>query len=574
MASFSGGAAATPLLWRGMATVLAASAELTSCQTKALDILERQGNVFLTGAAGTGKSFLLSRYLRNKPSDAFPVVASTGAAAVLIGGRTFHSFFGLGIMEGGVEETVLRAVRSRKLLNRLQSAVCVVIDEISMLSGATINAAERIACTARGKDEPWGGLRIIAVGDFAQLPPVTPGATQKDWAFLHQTWKDSAFLPALLDTVMRTKDGDFLDILNFVRSGTVNDDVRTFLDAHTGYATDDTEGTRLYAHRVRADDFNHRRLDLIPGQPRAFETDYAGEAREIDSAKRAMPIPDVLLIKEGALVMMRKNDAQEPQLYVNGSLGHVRRIEEELLVVELLTGDVVEIEKQKFSYLDGDGKELVSAWNFPVTLAWATTIHKAQGASLDSLIVDLSSLWEPGQAYVALSRVRNPGRLYIERWNPSSIRAEPLVTQLYDAMAEEMGTYVPRPLFTFETRSYEREDDADRGDTPAKKGQTKQKRSSLIREMLAACAPFESIVEKAGVKPDRVLLYLEEFIAEGISIQPQYLLENVNEASRIREAFEECGLDRLRPAFDKLGGRIPFTTLRMVRCVMLAETNA
>lgn len=547
-----------------------AQAELTDCQTKALDILERQGNVFLTGAAGTGKSFLLNRYLAGKPSDAFPVVASTGAAAVIIGGRTFHSFFGLGIMEGGVEETVQRAMRSRKLLNRLQSAVCVVIDEVSMLSGATLMAAERIARAARGKDEPWGGLRIIAVGDFAQLPPVTPGATQKDWAFLHATWKESAFLPALLDTVMRTKDGDFLDILNAVRAGTVNEDVRAFLDAHTGYATDDTEGTRLYAHRARADDFNRRRLDLIPGQPRSFETEYAGDARAIDSAKRAMPIPDVLLLKEGALVMMRKNDPREPQLFVNGSLGHVRRIEDELLVVELLTGDVVEVEKQKFSYLDGDGKELVAAWNFPVTLAWATTIHKAQGASLDSLIVDLSALWEPGQAYVALSRVRNPGRLYVERWNASSIRAEPLVTQLYDAMAEEMGAYVPRPLFTFETRSYQREE-TESGEAEAKKGQTRQKRALLIREMLAACAPFESIVEKSGVKPDRVLLYIEEFLAEGIPVQPQYLLENVRDVGRIREAFEECGLERLKPAYESLGGRVPFTTLRLVRCGMLAE---
>lgn len=555
-----------------MATVAVSQAELTSCQARALNILERQGNVFLTGAAGTGKSFLLHRYLKDKPAEAFPVVASTGAAAVIIGGRTFHSFFGLGIMEGGVEETVLRALKSRRLVNRMLSAVCVVIDEVSMLSGATLMAAERIARAARNRDEPWGGLRIIVVGDFAQLPPVTPGVMQKDWAFLHTTWKDSAFLPALLDTVMRTKDSDFLDILNFVRAGTVNDEVRTFLDAHTGYATDDTEGTRLYAHRVRADDYNHRRLELIPGHPRSFETEYAGEARVLESAKRAMPIPDVLLLKEGALVMMRKNDAAEPQLYVNGSLGHVRRIEEELLVIELLTGDVVEIEKQKFSYLDGDGKELLSAWNFPVTLAWATTIHKAQGASLDSLIVDLSALWEPGQAYVALSRVRNPGRLYVDRWTPSSIRAEPLVTQLYDAMAEEMGAYVPRPFFTFETRSYVPE--TENAATEKKSGQTKQKRAMLIREMLAECATLDAIVARVGVKTDRVLLYMEQFLEEGVRISPGYLLQEVPDAARIREAFEECGVERLKPAFESLGGRIPFTTLRLVRVVMLAEAAA
>lgn len=558
-----------------MATVASPQAGLTSCQTKALDILERQGNVFLTGAAGTGKSFLLNRYLKGKPSEAFPVVASTGAAAVLIGGRTFHSFFGLGIMEGGVDETVLRALRSKKLVNRLLAAVCVVIDEVSMLSGATLMAAERIARAARNRDEPWGGLRIITVGDFAQLPPVTPGAAEKDWAFRHQVWKDSAFLPALMSTVMRTKDSDFLDILNFVRSGTVNDEVRSFLDARTGYANDDTEGTRLYAHRHSADAFNHRKLDAIAGSPRSFQTEYAGEARVLDTAKRAMPIPEVLHLKEGALVMMRKNDANEPQLYVNGSLGHVRRIEEDLLVVELLGGDVVEVEKQKFSYLDGDGKELLAAWNFPVTLAWATTIHKAQGASLDSLIVDLAALWEPGQAYVALSRVRSSGLLYVERWNPSSIRAEPLVTQLYDSMAEEMSSYTPRPLFTYETRSYRAEPDEAAGrESPRRTGQTKQKRALLIREMLAECAPFASIVARVGVKPDRVLLYIEQFIEEGIPVRVQYLLEQVPDAARIREAFEESGTERLKPAYETLGGRVDFTTLRLVRCAMLAEANA
>lgn len=555
-----------------MTVATAPSAGLTDCQARALDVLERQGNVFLTGAAGTGKSFLLEMYLRGKPAEAFPVVASTGAAAVLVGGRTFHSFFGLGIMEGGVDETVLRALRSKKLVHRLLSACCVVIDEVSMLSGAMLQAAERIARGARNRDEPWGGLRIIAVGDFAQLPPVSPGA-DKDWAFLHPAWKESAFVPALMSTVMRTKDAEFLDILNFVRAGTVNGDVRSFLDARTGYANEDTEGTRLYAHRSSVDAYNLRRLDAIPGPPRSFETTYAGEARVLETAKRAMPIPDVLRIKEGALVMMRKNDASEARMYVNGSLGHVRRIEDELLVIELLGGDVVEVEPQKFSYLDGDGRELLAAWNFPVTLAWATTIHKAQGASLDSLIVDLASLWEPGQAYVALSRVRNAGALYVERWNPASIRAEPLVTRLYDSLAEEMQAYTPRPLFTYERHSPAPEI-GEGVDVPRKAGATRQKRAALIRELLADCAPLESIVARAGVKADRVLLYIEQFIEEGLPVRLHYLLEQVPDAARIRNAFEECGTERLKPVYEALGERIPFTTLRLVRCVMLAEARA
>src|SRR3990167_9567087 len=215
-------------------------AALTNCQTKGLDVLERQGNVFLTGAAGTGKSFLLQRYLAGKSSDSFPIVASTGAAAVLVGGRTFHSFFGLGIMEGGLEATVARALRSGKLINRLNRASCVIIDEVSMLSGMMLQAAETIACRIRGSAEPWGGLRIIAVGDFAQLPPVTPDTHGKDWAFLHPVWQESDFQPALLSTVIRTQDVELLMILNFVREGIVNDTVHEFLNRRMTKLTDHT----------------------------------------------------------------------------------------------------------------------------------------------------------------------------------------------------------------------------------------------------------------------------------------------------------------------------------------------
>src|SRR3989344_2635043 len=189
-------------------------AAFTSCQAKGLHVLERHGNVFLTGAAGTGKSFLLQHYLAGKPTESFPIVASTGVAAVLVGGRTFHSFFGLGILEGGPDATVLRALRSRKLIDRLNCACCVIIDEVSMLSGTMLKVAETIARRARGSGDPWGGLRIIAVGDFAQLPPVTPDNKDKDWAFLHHVWQESDFQPALLSTVMRTQDIEFLTILN------------------------------------------------------------------------------------------------------------------------------------------------------------------------------------------------------------------------------------------------------------------------------------------------------------------------------------------------------------------------
>ena len=410
-------------------------------------MLQREGNVFLTGAAGTGKSYLLDKYLAGKATEDFPVVASTGAAAVIVGGRTFHSFFGLGILEGGPDAAVVRALRSRKLIHRLSRACCVIIDEISMLSGTTLKAAETVARRARGKNEPWGGLRTIAVGDFAQLPPVTPDNKGKDWAFLHPVWQESDFQPALLSTVMRTQDVEFLTVLNFVREGIVNDTVHEFLNRRMTVSADHAEGTRLYPHRAQAEAFNVRRLEAIAHPLRSFQTQYVGKEKFIEAAKRVVPIPETLLLKEGALIMMRKNDVTGGLHYVNGSLGHIQDITDDSLEIKLFSGEKIEVGREKFSYLDGNGNEVVAAWNFPVTLAWATTIHKAQGASLDSMIVDLHRLWEPGQAYVALSRVRSGAGLQIERWSPGSILAEPLVTQFYNNLVDQVQKYIPRPLY-------------------------------------------------------------------------------------------------------------------------------
>lgn len=416
---------------------LASLSGLTACQTKALDILTREGNVFLTGAAGTGKSFLLDAYLRGKGSDDFPVVASTGAAAVIVGGRTFHSFFGLGILEGGAEAAVRKALQSRRVKSRLQRASCVIIDEVSMLSGTTLAAAEAVARRSRGGSKPWGGLRVIVVGDFAQLPPVTSGTQIKDWCFLHPVWEQSDFEPALLTTVMRTQDSEFLEILNFIRDGTVNDRVREFLQRRVCTIPCSVDATRLYPHRAKADSYNAQRLQALPGKEYAVHTRYTGDDSYLASAKRSLPIPDTLLLKVGALVMMRRNDISGQGLFVNGSLGHVKGVRDGLLHVRLFTGEDIEVEKYTFSSLDGDGNEVMSAWNFPVSLAWATTIHKAQGATLDRMIVDLYRLWEPGQAYVALSRVRSGSGLFIERWSPDSVRADAHVTSFYDSLESE-----------------------------------------------------------------------------------------------------------------------------------------
>jgi ATP-dependent DNA helicase PIF1 len=536
------------------------SVHLTSCQTKALDVLQREGNVFLTGAAGTGKSFLLDQYLRGKGLDDFPIVASTGAAAVIVGGRTFHSFFGLGIMEGGPQMAVDNALRSRRVRNRLQRASCVIIDEVSMLSGSTLMAAEAVAQRARERSEPWGGLRIIVVGDFAQLPPVTSGQ-QKDWGFLHPVWEKSDFEPALLTTVMRTQDTDFLDILNFIRDGVVNDRVHQFLERHIFTDNTSLDATRLYPHRAKADEYNWHRLQALLGKEYAVQTEYAGDEKYLERAKKSLPIPDTLLLKVGALIMMRRNDVSGENKFVNGSLGHVQGVEEDVLHVRLFTGEDIEVAKYKFSVLDGDGHDVMSAWNFPVSLAWATTIHKAQGATLDRMIVDLHQLWEPGQAYVALSRVRSADGLFIERWSKESIRADALVTSFYDSLSDRASRYTPRPFFNVTKQTEE----------SPRSSLTMSERIAMTRSLLQERKDLAFIATQCGMTVGTVLKYIEKLIGQGTVPSISYLVENTKYVDKIRALYEERGLQSMREAFDAFEGKISYDDLKLVKVVMMAE---
>ncbi len=406
-------------------------AQLNEDQQAAIEILQGDSNVFLTGAAGSGKSFLMRHYLRNQD---IPTLASTGAAAILVGGRTFHSFFGLGIMEGGVTATVDRVLKNKRVVKRLRDTSAVVIDEISMISGPTLRAAEMIVRKIRGNSTPWGGLRVVVVGDFAQLPPVNPHAKEKEWAFLDEVWEQSDFQSVQLTKVMRTQDREFLEVLNSVREGIVTDQVREFLDSRV---VPNPEGdlTRLFSHRGDVENYNLSKLNQIEGPTHSFKTVYTGKEKDIESFRKHSPIGDELHLKKDALVMLRQNDHEGR--WVNGSLGRIESISPKALRINLLTGYHVEIEMADFTMLDAEGIPVVTATNFPVSLAWAMTIHKAQGTSLDRMLVDLRKVWEPGQAYVALSRARDPKGLFIEGWSERLIFADPSVTQFHKGLSKK-----------------------------------------------------------------------------------------------------------------------------------------
>ncbi len=404
--------------------------EFTPSQFNALGALCSPQNVFLTGEAGSGKSFLIEHYMKDLNKKTFPILASTGAAAVIIGGRTFHSFMGLGIMEGGVDKTVERALKDKRVVSRIRKIKGFVLDEISMISEETFRAAEKICRLARNKDlEPWGGLRVIAVGDFAQLPPIQKYGLRK-WIFQSDVWQKSNFRVVQLKQNMRTTNSDFLKVLNSIRVGEVNEGVESFLNERCQDPGDDFEGTRLFPRRFQAEKFNETRLGRIEKESIYFESSYTGAKRFVTILKKVSPLKEKIEVKEGALVMLKTNDPK--QRWVNGSTGIILGKSDGDLKIELLNGRVVTVERVTLSLHSPEGEVVASVTNFPIELAYATTIHKSQGMTLDTLYVDLSNLWEPGQAYVALSRVISPEKLFIKSWTPSSIKADANVNRWYE----------------------------------------------------------------------------------------------------------------------------------------------
>ncbi len=403
-------------------------------QQKALEVLNGNENVFLTGTAGSGKSFLIQAFHKQKTSANFPIVASTGAAAVLVRGRTFHSFFGLGILAGGLHATIEKAIRSSRVRKRISEVEGVIIDEVSMLSGNTLFAAEQVAKKIRGSSSPWGGLKVITVGDFFQLPPVTRSGEARDWAFKHNVWSESEFNVVCLKEVMRTRDEKFLKALAEVRIAKVSKDTdqyfknRIQLDPEESFV-----GTRLYPRNIQADIFNQKKLAEINEPVFEFKTSYFGERSEdVEKAKPYFGFPEVLTIKKNALVMLISNDPLGA--WYNGATGHIKEITSSEIAIEKLNGKIIYLKPIELEYIGPNGEVLASAKNFPLRLGYAVTIHKSQGMTLDRLRADLGGAWEHGQAYVALSRVKDPQGLSLLNWSSRSVVVDPEVVSFYDQL--------------------------------------------------------------------------------------------------------------------------------------------
>jgi len=388
-------------------------------------------NVFLTGAPGAGKTYVLNQFVKRaeRAGKKVAVTASTGIAASHLGGNTIHSWSGLGILDELLPEDLQRLAGSERLQKRYRAADILVIDEISMLHGKRLDMINQLAKVLRASDEPFGGLQIIIVGDFFQLPPVTRGSDQFDFVHLSKTWQELNLKICYLTEQHRQSNSDGLLIfLEAMRAEELNEDHYELIKERLQQKpAADMVVTRLYSHNIDVDAINDRHLQALPGATTSYAMQRKGAKAKLEQLAKGLLVPENLELKIGAEVMFVANNFSDG--YVNGSRGRVISFENSMPVVRLTGGKRIKVEPHSWS-LSEDGRVRAEVSQLPLRLAWAITIHKSQGMSLDAAEIDLSRAFTPGMGYVALSRVRSLNGLYVKGLNTMALSMHPQIHEL------------------------------------------------------------------------------------------------------------------------------------------------
>jgi len=387
-------------------------------------------NVFLTGAPGAGKTYVLNQFIGRamRAGKRLAVTASTGIAASHIGGTTIHSWSGLGILDELSTDDLKRLRGSDKLIKRYNSIDILIIDEVSMLHGKRLDMVNQMAKILRDSEAPFGGLQVILVGDLFQLPPISRGTRELDFVHLSQAWAELQPQICYLTEQHRQQGNDgLLQFLEAMRRNEISEDHGTLLESRINRQPDeDVVVTRLYSHNLDVDTINQRHLDALPGYSRSFERATKGNKTKLEQLSKSLLAPEVLELKVGAEVMFVANNFADG--FVNGSRGQVIDFDDDKPVVRLLNGRKIYVEPHSWS-LNEDGRVRAEVSQLPLRLAWAITIHKSQGMSLDAAEIDLSKAFTPGMGYVALSRVRSLDGLYLQGLNRTALMMHP---QIYD----------------------------------------------------------------------------------------------------------------------------------------------
>lgn len=397
--------------------------------------------MFLSGEPGSGKTYTVNQYvsyLRSRKVEV-AITASTGIAATHIGGMTIHSWSGIGIKRKLDKYDLDRIASNERVAKRIRSAKVLIIDEVSMLGPATLSMVDMVCREIKEDAQVFGGLQVLLVGDFFQLPPVVRRdelnvqkalieEVSRRFAYDAPCWSMAKFITCYLTEQYRQDDRDFLSILSAIRRNAYDDTHHVHIEKRRVTRDKALDGIlRLFSHNDEVERVNDQELAKISNKERIFEMTAQGTPSLVAALKKGCLSPEVLKLKIGAKIMFTKNNPQAG--FVNGTLGEVEDLDSfGSPIIRTRNNRSIAVEPMSWTVEEG-GSVRARITQVPLRLAWAITVHKSQGMSLDEAVMDLTDVFEFGQGYVALSRVRRLSGLHLLGWNKQAFQVHPEVLE-------------------------------------------------------------------------------------------------------------------------------------------------
>lgn len=567
-------------------------------QSQALAILKTGVNVFLTGEPGSGKTHTINQYvayLRARGVEP-AITASTGIAATHIGGMTIHSWSGIGIKRQ-LDRYNLDEISSNKYIaERVHRAKIIIIDEVSMLPPETIAMVDAVCREIKRSPEPFGGLQVIFVGDFFQLPPVVraeaAGGAQTvlemkppRFAYDSPAWARANPVVCYLTEQHRQDDVDLLSVLSAIRRNIFSDDHLSHLKTRKiEPQAAPKRAPKLFSHNVDVDRVNDETLAELTSKERVFMMSASGRDKIIEVLKKGCLSPEELCLKVGAAVMFTKNNPKEG--FVNGTLGAVLGFDQKsgYPIVKIRNGRRIEVEPMDWT-VEENGMIRARIIQLPLRLAWAITVHKSQGVSLDEAVMDLSDVFEFGQGYVALSRVRRLSGLYLLGWNERAFQVHPEVLdedEVFRLSSSEAETTFAK-ISSIELEKMHKNFLTACGGkaepSVVKKSDARENKIGKINTLDETLTLWREgknlsqIAQARELKEQTVLNHVEELSTKG-SINREELARLLTPAlarrlPEIHGVFRELKTDRLSLVFKKLGGAYSYNELRIARMTLI-----
>jgi len=410
-------------------------------------------NLFITGHAGTGKSYILNM-LKSKFKK-LVVTSTTGIAAVNVKGQTIHSWAGVGICRYPVDTVVKNILNKPTTRNQILKCNMLAVDEISMLNIKTFEYVDKVLRLVREEDAPFGGIQIIFFGDFFQLPPVEKEAEELHYCFESPVWTELNLKNILLTENHRQNEENFIKTLSNMRLNSLGEEDEKLLNSRDVNlnrmlsAKKEDDILHIFSTNEEADNYNQKMFnallspvveflaqdEVLRGKDFVSENLTQREETILEIFNKSCRAEKLIKLKLGARVMLLVNSDFKTGL-INGSCGVITAFNDDSITVEFENGVIKDIEPEKFEYYYND-KVMAQRHQYPLRLAWAVTIHKSQGMTLDSLFVDCKRIFERGQAYVAMSRVKTLSGLYLENFSKERVLADGKVVEFYKNLKTE-----------------------------------------------------------------------------------------------------------------------------------------